>query len=168
MYFGFFCFSLLSQYLSCFFLIYSSCAIALESCIAVLAVIFALFFFSFASLYNTVINSNHNFNWFANRLWLHFYCIDVRPWLALTTLQFKVRNTEKLVLVILEDKGRLFRNHSVDFKALKLLNRYQRLTMKFLFETFINSMRCLKADSQIRKFGEAIKTEKFRPWYFNS
>ena len=32
--------------------------------------------------------------------------------------------------------------------------------MKFLFETFINSMRCLKADSLIRKFGEAIKTGK--------
>ena len=32
--------------------------------------------------------------------------------------------------------------------------------MKFLFETFINAMRCLKADSLIRKFGEAIKTEK--------
>ena len=54
------------------------CTIALGSCIAALAVIFALFVFSFASLYNTLINSNHNYDWFATRLWLHFYCIDVR------------------------------------------------------------------------------------------
>ena len=55
------------------------CAIGLlRSCMAALAVVLVLFFFSFTSLYNTVINPGHNYNWFANRLWLHFYCSDVR------------------------------------------------------------------------------------------
>ena len=46
------------------------CAIALRSCIAAFAVMFVLFYFSFTSLFNTVINSSHRYYWFANRLWL--------------------------------------------------------------------------------------------------